>query len=537
MQILRLNGLKPFSDASYPQVRRDFCTSGTREDILDKALAWCNDSSPNSPTVFWLSGMAGTGKSTIAYTLCQQLNNAGNAVKVFGASFFCSRQVLDSRRREKIVPTIAHQLAHSFPPYGQLILDAKLDVSPPELGAHVKEVLIGPWNKSIQSCGSRVPSLIVVIDALDEIEGNDGSEFLQDLIATISKQKDHQGLKFFVTSRQDPLIVESCRSLESEAIIRLQDVASDVVEDDIWKYLCEKLPKLDHSQLRQLAVRASGLFIYAATAVRMIDPDPERWGEFSTAPENLELVLKSEVLPNQSEDDDERLPVETLYEQVLSGYFKKISNTQVKITIFVLETVICAQEPLCVSDISELSRRGEVNITEKMTSVIIKRLHAVLNVDGASGRVYSYHKSFTDFMCDATRTKDQKLKKFLGMFSVDEGHYHLTIKCFDQMKSLHFNMCNLPSSFMDDNEVKDLQIHKITTVMQYACRFWAAHLRNILQRTHVEEIQAIFVEWLSNNSIFWMEVMSLLKLIGECSPSLREARKWLGTVSSTINRH
>src|SRR5580698_3337465 len=105
MQILRLNGLEPFKDASYPKAKskphREYCTQGTREDILEKALAWCNDLSPNSPPVFWLSGMAGTGKSTIAYTLCQQLYNAGDAVKVLGATFFCSRQELDSRRRER----------------------------------------------------------------------------------------------------------------------------------------------------------------------------------------------------------------------------------------------------------------------------------------------------------------------------------------------------------------------------------------------------------------------------------------------------
>ncbi|KAJ7612228.1 hypothetical protein FB45DRAFT_693251, partial [Roridomyces roridus] len=63
------------------------CTPETRKELLDKLEKWAVDKSPNTSPIFWLSGMAGTGKSTVAYTLCKWLQGH----KQFGASFFCSR--------------------------------------------------------------------------------------------------------------------------------------------------------------------------------------------------------------------------------------------------------------------------------------------------------------------------------------------------------------------------------------------------------------------------------------------------------------
>ena len=40
------------------------CFEDTRAAIIDKIMKWLND--PGSPPIFWLHGLAGTGKSTIA---------------------------------------------------------------------------------------------------------------------------------------------------------------------------------------------------------------------------------------------------------------------------------------------------------------------------------------------------------------------------------------------------------------------------------------------------------------------------------------
>ena len=53
--------------------------------------------------------MAGTGKTTIAYSFCEQLHDDG----ILGASFICSRSRSDCNDVGRIFPTIAYELARS----------------------------------------------------------------------------------------------------------------------------------------------------------------------------------------------------------------------------------------------------------------------------------------------------------------------------------------------------------------------------------------------------------------------------------------
>jgi WD40 repeat protein len=80
--------------------------------------------------------------------------------------------------------------------------------------------------------------------------------------------------------------------------------------------------------------------------------------------------------------------------------------------------------------------------------------------------------------------------------------------------------------------VEDLAIGNISSGLRYACRHWASHLSKTQpedgDRKHlIAEIQ----EWLDNRSLFWMEAMNLLKMMGECYPMLVATRRWLGMVS------
>lgn len=62
-----------------------YCLDDTRVDILRQIISWSAE--PCQRTIFWLSGMAGTGKSTIARTITRSL--AGQ--KRLAANFFFSR--------------------------------------------------------------------------------------------------------------------------------------------------------------------------------------------------------------------------------------------------------------------------------------------------------------------------------------------------------------------------------------------------------------------------------------------------------------
>src|SRR5712672_2035088 len=93
-------------DAGYRCGNRQGCLRGTRKGVLWETEHWLN--SDQGQRVFWLNGLAGTGKSTIAQTFAERMFAEGR----LGASFFCSRDVVDRSNLQTIFPTLAFQLAY-----------------------------------------------------------------------------------------------------------------------------------------------------------------------------------------------------------------------------------------------------------------------------------------------------------------------------------------------------------------------------------------------------------------------------------------
>ena len=60
------------------------CMEDTCVQILADLKAWAYD--PCTPKVHWLNGQLGTGKMSIAHTLCKHLDSK----QMLGGSFFCS---------------------------------------------------------------------------------------------------------------------------------------------------------------------------------------------------------------------------------------------------------------------------------------------------------------------------------------------------------------------------------------------------------------------------------------------------------------
>ena len=99
------------------------CTPETRRDVLRRIIEWANDTSPGAPSVHWLFGPAGTGKSTIAYTLARRFDFAGgiSTTTILGGNFFCSQQFDSTRTAKGIIPTIAYHLALACKPFADAL--------------------------------------------------------------------------------------------------------------------------------------------------------------------------------------------------------------------------------------------------------------------------------------------------------------------------------------------------------------------------------------------------------------------------------
>ncbi|KAF7376779.1 WD40 repeat-like protein [Mycena sanguinolenta] len=491
---------------------RQACTPNTRENLLDRLEAWALDPVVGTEDqVFWLSGMAGTGKSTIAYTLCERLRVCGR----LGASFFCSRNEEQTRTRKSIIPTIVGQLVYAYKPLVDILCDAPLRVHDPNPKAHITELLVGPWSAAWKL--ERQAPFVIVIDALDEIEDNQGTEFIKQLISSLS-QRPLYGLKFFLTSRPHPDIKKSCDQLQ--ACFRLEEIKPSEVKEDIRCFLCEQLPHLEN-ELDPVVEESAGIFIYAATVVRHLRPPgvPLTAGQQKARLKRLRAVGFANGITA-----DEQL-VDSLYETVTREALRN-PGPEVKIPQRVLYAIVTAHHPLTIQalaslvvDPSEESDEAEIKDNLDKVQKSIDSLYAVLYVSERDHCVYAYHKSFDDFILNRSQLAQSAAIYFPNR----------TQECFDILnKSLHFNICNLKSSYLLDEEDEGLQEQVATSIgseLRYACRHWAGHLTSVRHNDeHVKELAALLLDFSRLKVLFWMEAMNLLG--ADCRRPLHQAQSW-----------
>ncbi|CAE6527439.1 unnamed protein product, partial [Rhizoctonia solani] len=206
----RLEKLAPAISARYNLEnknipRRGPCTEGTRTKVLDAMYQWaiCKDTG----NIYWMSGMAGTGKTTIAYTLCKRLDVGSNRNlgRNLGASFFCSRSLPECRSVGKIMPSIAYQLAQRFQPYQHVLCEAiknNPDAQDGGPGVQFESLIVGPL--SDPKVKEAFPlNVVVVIDALDECEDATSTRQILDTLSIKSKGLP---IKFVVSSRPEAAI-------------------------------------------------------------------------------------------------------------------------------------------------------------------------------------------------------------------------------------------------------------------------------------------------------------------------------------------
>jgi hypothetical protein len=510
------------SDTADGAPERRACTEGTRVDVLGRIIDWASDAS--SPPIFWLSGLGGTGKSTIAYTVCRHFDNEGLLVRLC-ASFFCSRQVAELRRLQNIIPTLAYQLARVSCSFAQRLSDAD-PLSVHISSEQVEKLLVDPWQQTVHTRPVELPLSLIVIDALDEIDDDGGEKLLRELIKAIRSATDMHGLKILVTSRPHPKIVAATSSLSSNEIYRLEDIEEGWA--DIRKYLSEELQGLEASckqGLDDLATLSEGLFIFAATAARLISPREHAHSAKQKA-KWLSTILEGRYTLPSSGECIRR--IDTLYAEIVG---KAIPKADYSLYRCILHNIMCALQPLPVSVHAELVATCSEEKDEEAIELFVSALHAVLYI--RDGCVYTYHKSFPDFILDAQRCGGQ-----LACIPADQ-HAFLSFGCFRIMQaSLRFNMCNLPSSFLFDSEVENLK-HlideniRINAGLEYACQYWTQHLIEVPPISdNAQSLRAVLLEFSEEKIIFWVEAMNLLLAKEACYDGVTAVMAWIDSVVS-----
>ncbi|KAJ2937082.1 hypothetical protein H1R20_g1, partial [Candolleomyces eurysporus] len=513
------------------KLHRDVCTPGTRVRILDNIVKWANDTSPESQGIFWLFGPAGSGKSSIAYTIARRFELTCDVADTItlGGNFFCSRQFNDTRSVAHIVRTIVYHLSLKCEAFANVLRrSGKFDTIYQGPRAQLRHLLVEPWIESqsiVRKDSTTAPRYLIVIDALDEVENKGGSEFLRALLNVINENHLPE-LKFFVTSRSDPDLVAHVNSFERKQLYRLQDVEKEEVEADIETYLATNLPHfVGQDEMNGLVKFAAGLFICAATLAKYLTRH--------TPPEQSELL---ENLLHQADLEtslDATHLLDTLYRQILSEAFGSFKGAILKKRLATLYTFLCTAERTSTSTVTTLlipQQPGKTPSALPSTSVaddVLSRLCAVLYCDNLCN-ILSYHKSFPDFMFDQHRSKEYWCNQAAH-------HRDLTEACFRVMKTgLRFNIADIPSSFIfdaEDDELPSRVERNIPPALSYSSRNWSHHLSLMASTTSDEPLLETLADFLRLRALFWIEAMNLLKVPGLCDPMLRAASQWANEVS------
>ena len=520
-----LNGMHHITGAGHLSESRQGCLKGTRRDVLWQIESWLGDETDQR--VFWLNGLAGTGKSTIAQTFAKTSFADGK----LGASFFCSRDSEDRGNIHNIFPTLAFQLAYRYPEFRKELLPVlRVD---PEIGqdslcSQLEKVIIGPFK------ATRIQTLII-IDALDECRDEEPASAI---LSVLSRYTDQiPWVKFFITGRPEPRIRTGFRLKLLRPItevLKLHDVERSSVDADIKLFLKTRLAEITKTRsdcnfteswpssydIDVLCKKSAGLFIYASTVVKFVA------APYDLPTERLTLIIS---LP-QSTTHEGRTGIDLLYTQVLEQAFHDADDAQELYTRFklVLGAVLLVFYPLSTKTLSELLEKCD---TPSHISNALRSLHSLLLVpNGEDDTVRPFHKSFPDFLTNPRRCKDER-------FFIDPPVHHIDIlfSCLGLMKErLRKNICDLDGCplLSDVKDLPDRRTAHIGSALEYSCRFWTKHLSETRgSGPHIERVKAAIDEFFTTHLLFWIEVLSITGHLNHGIYALNDIDRWYLSVS------
>lgn len=521
--ILILDKLPRAKGAGYLSGNHDKCLRGTRMDVLEEIWTWALNL--EDARVYWLNGLAGSGKSTIAQSFSELCFAEGK----LGASFFCSRDSADKSNIHLIFPTLAFQLAYCYPEFRVALVAAiasNSDIGHASLSVQLERLLLEPLKLS-------GISTIIVIDALDECKDEEATSSILSVLGRIVQEIPT--VKIFITGRPEPRIRSGFRLpllLPFTEVFHLHKVKSANVDDDIRTYLLARLPEtiLNRSDLEiaepwpqegdvaVLVRKCNGLFIFAATTYRFLA---------STLEDPRELL--KEVVGLSGDTTHEGLTgIDAFYASIMEA---NVASNREKTQVLARLQMILGAVATVFDPLSRLSLAKLLGVTTSQIKTSFRNLHSVILVPDLDIELTKvYHKSFPDYLTDPNRCKDPTF-----YINPDVHHANIARKCLELMeKELKKNICGL-SPYSMNKDVEDLSIRRgkcISGALEYACRFWAQHLRSCSSVGADDQLTLTLLKtFFEKHLLHWLEVLSILSELRIAVCCLDFLKEWLAKAS------
>ncbi|TFK74124.1 WD40 repeat-like protein [Pluteus cervinus] len=460
------------------------CLENTRVVVLNELLVWAQ-SGPNTEAIFWLYGLAGTGKSTIAATFVQWLQSH----RMLGAFFTCKRGHKALSSPLHMLQTICYGLSHVHKPYGRLVAQAIED--DPYFGSGTATVSTFfqqffeiPFRSSSSIFENQV--LFIVIDALDEC--GTVNERLE-LVQCLTRLKTPSSwLKVLITRRANDEFQRALLVCSKLYPILPSNSHKDI--ETFVRFKCSDFGFKD-SDIQGLVKAAAGLFIWADTACNYL---ANRFDKENA----LKAILK--LVPTSTSP---YVHLYQLYETILC---EAIPDNAENNELFhrVLGAILLAVKPLTQDSIMTMIEQS--NISRRAIESVVKQLHAVLQCSD-DGKITVIHLSFSEYLLEHYCS---------NRFRIDtkQQHFNLVEHCIQILSTqLKFNICGFESSHILNSQIEDLESRIKTSIqieLQYASVYWVHHYLECYE-LHEKELDEQLYQLLHGwKALYWMEVIGLL---------------------------
>ncbi|KAJ9656035.1 hypothetical protein H2201_008661 [Coniosporium apollinis] len=491
------------------------CLPDTRVDLRRQIAEWAEDK--QGKCIFWLNGMAGTGKSTVSRTVAQSFADKGQ----LGASFFFKRGEGDRGNAARFFTTIAAQLVTKVPgviPYIRKAIDGDPAISEKTLKEQFEKLILQPLSE-MKRVPPQASKLVIVVDALDECE-REGD--IRTILRLLPQTKDVRSvcLRIFVTSRPELPIRLGFKDMSGGTYqdLVLHEIPKATIEHDVSAFLKHELTRIraEHSKIRPqhllspdwpgesniqaLVEMAIPLFIFAATVCRFVGD------QRGNPKKRLGSILEYQTASWASKLDRTYLPI---LEQLLLDQDEAEKESRAREFREVVGAVVLLADPLSIISLASL-----LNIPEEDVTCSLDSLHSVLSIPtDRDAPVRLLHLSFRDFLLDPQ-------KRGKSPFWIDEAktHERIVSKCLQLLSRPNYlkeNICGLRAPGTLRTEIDSRTIDDcLPADVRYASRYWVHHLEQSNGRICDGDQVHVF---LKEHFLHWLEALSLM---GDASRSI-----------------